>query len=54
MRLDQFGNLVNAETPLDGLVLEEIVIQKFVYENDPEAQELPKPKPKGKGKKAKN
>lgn len=46
---------MNAETPLDGLVLEEIVIQKFVYENDPEAQELlPKPKPKGKGKKAKN
>ncbi|TFY82092.1 hypothetical protein EWM64_g1925 [Hericium alpestre] len=53
-RLDNLGNLLNVNSPLKGLVQESIVVKKFIYDNDEEAQVAsPKPSSKGKGKKAK-
>jgi hypothetical protein len=55
LRLDSLGNLVNAASPLNDLVQENVVIKKFVYDDDAEAAEIdaPKPSSKGKGKKSK-
>jgi hypothetical protein len=36
IRLDTHGNLPNADAPLADLVYENIVVKKFVYDNDPE------------------
>ena len=36
--LDNLGNLPNADAPLADLVHENIVVKKFVYDNDPEAE----------------
>ncbi|TDL27456.1 hypothetical protein BD410DRAFT_762426 [Rickenella mellea] len=40
--LDQLGNLVDADGPLD-LVAERVVVTKFVYDNDEEPQADPQP-----------
>ena len=55
LRLDSLGNLVNATSPLKDLVQENVIIKKFVYDDDVEAVEFdtPKPPPRGKGKKSK-
>jgi hypothetical protein len=55
LRLDSLGNLVSATLPLEDLVQENVVIKKFVYDDDDEAAEIdaPKPSSKGKGKKSK-
>jgi hypothetical protein len=54
LHLDSLGNLVNATSPLKDLVQENVVIKKFVYDDDAEAAEFdpPKPQSKGKGKKS--
>jgi hypothetical protein len=55
LHLDSLGNLVNASSPLKDLVQENVVIKKFVYDDDAEAAEfdVPKPPSKGNGKKLK-
>jgi hypothetical protein len=55
LRLDSLGNLNNATSPLKDLVQENVVIKKYVYDDDAEAAEVDVPKslPKGKGKKMK-
>ncbi|KAI0273612.1 hypothetical protein BC834DRAFT_966113 [Gloeopeniophorella convolvens] len=55
LRLDSLGNLIDATSPLRDLVQENVIIKKFVYDDDAEAAELDAPKPpsKGKGKKLK-
>ena len=60
LRLDSLGNLVNATSPLEDIVRENVTIKKFVYDDDVEAVEhdavkppSPKPPSKGKGKKSK-
>jgi len=47
--------LVNATSLLKDLVQENVIIKKFVYDDDAEAAELDSPKPpsKGKGRKSK-
>ncbi|KZT11367.1 uncharacterized protein LAESUDRAFT_720592 [Laetiporus sulphureus 93-53] len=40
MRLDILGNVLDADTPLPTLVREEIIIKKFVYDDDEEAELL--------------
>jgi hypothetical protein len=54
LQLDSLGNLVNATSPLKELVQENVVIKKFVYDDDAEAAEFDalKPQAKGKGKKS--
>jgi hypothetical protein len=55
LHLDSLGNLVDATSPLKDLVQENVVIKKYVYDDDAEAAEIDEPKPpsKGKGKKTK-
>ncbi|KAI0646987.1 hypothetical protein C8Q79DRAFT_1118069 [Trametes meyenii] len=59
LRLDTLGNVLNAELPVSGLVREEIVVKKFVFEDDPDAESeaVPSPAPvkstRSKSKKAK-
>jgi len=55
LRLDSLGNLNNTTSPLKDLVQENVVIKKYVYDDDAEAAEVDVPKslPKGKGKKTK-
>jgi len=55
LRLDSLGNLVNATSPLKDLVQENVVIKKYVYDDDAEAAKIDETKPssKGKGKKSK-
>jgi hypothetical protein len=52
--LDSLGNLVNATSPLKDLVQENVVIKKYVYDDDAEAVDIDEPKSsaKGKGKKS--
>jgi len=52
--LDGLGNLVNATSPLKDLVQENVVIKKYVYDDDAEAADIdvPKSSAKGKGKKS--
>jgi hypothetical protein len=52
--LDSLGNLVNATSPLKDLEQENVVIKKYVYDDDAEAADIDTPKPpsKGKGKKS--
>ena len=55
--LDSLGNLIDATSPLKDLVQENVVIKKYVYDDDAEAAEIDEPKPlptKGKGKKTKS
>ncbi|THH11580.1 hypothetical protein EW146_g7984 [Bondarzewia mesenterica] len=52
-QLDNYGNTVHGESPLKNLVQESIVVKKFVYDDDMEAEEVSKPV-KGKGKKSKS
>jgi len=55
--LDSLGNLIDATSPLKDLVQENVVIKKYVYDDDDGAAEIDVPKPlptKGKGKKAKS
>jgi hypothetical protein len=57
LRLDSLGNLIDATSPLKDLVQENVVIKKYVYDDDDEAAEIDAPQPlptKGKGKKAKS
>ena len=57
LRLDSLGNLIDATSPLKDLVQENVVIKKYVFDDDAEAAEIDAPKPlptKGKGKKAKS
>ncbi|KAI0670448.1 hypothetical protein C8Q78DRAFT_125491 [Trametes maxima] len=60
LRLDTLGNVLNAELPVNGLVREEIVVKKFVFEDDPDAEPaaVPSPAPvkstRSKSKKAKS
>jgi hypothetical protein len=55
LHLDGLGNLVNATSPLKDLVQENVVIKKYVYDDDAEAAEIDAPKSltKAKGKKTK-
>jgi len=55
LHLDSLGNLINATSPLKDLVQENVVIKKYVYDDDAEAAVIDEPKPssKGKGKKTK-
>jgi hypothetical protein len=41
LRLDTMGNALNAEVPVPDIAPESIMVQKFVYEDDPEAQPEP-------------
>ncbi|KAI0699728.1 hypothetical protein BC835DRAFT_1405086 [Cytidiella melzeri] len=41
LRLDTMGNVLNAEAPVPDIIPESIVVQKFMYEDDPEAQPEP-------------
>jgi len=52
--LDSLGNLVNATSPLKDIVQENVVIKKYVYDDDAEAADVdtPKSSAKGKGKKS--
>lgn len=52
--MDSLGNLVNATSPLKDLEQENVVIKKYVYDDDAEAADIDAPKPpsKGKGKKS--
>ena len=54
MHLDSLGNLVNAASPLKDLVQENVVVKKYVYDDDAEAADIdtPKASSKGKGKKS--
>ncbi|KZT68974.1 hypothetical protein DAEQUDRAFT_765762 [Daedalea quercina L-15889] len=63
LRLDTLGNVLDANTPLPNLVREDVIVKKFVYEDDEDAQSeapeiAPTPpleiKPKGKSKKSKS
>lgn len=63
LRLDTLGNVLAANAPVPNLVREDVVVKKFVYEDDDEdAQLAPEPetetaletKPKGKSKKSKS
>jgi hypothetical protein len=57
LRLDSLGNLVDATSPLKNLVQENVVVKKYVYDDDAEAAEVDAPNPlptKGKGKKPKS
>jgi hypothetical protein len=38
LRLDALGNIINADSPLMDLVHENIVVKKFVYDNDVEPE----------------
>jgi len=38
IRLDTLGNIINADSPLTDLVHENIVVKKFVYDNDVEPE----------------
>jgi len=38
LRLDTLGNTINADLPLTDLVHENIVVKKFVYDNDVEPE----------------
>ncbi|KAA1471191.1 hypothetical protein DENSPDRAFT_98102 [Dentipellis sp. KUC8613] len=53
VRLDNLGNMLDVNSPVKGVYHESIIIKKFVYDNDEEAQPLPPPPPppKSKGKK---
>ena len=53
--MDSLGNLVNAASPLKELVQENVVVKKYVYDDDAEAADIdtPKASSKGKGKKSK-
>ncbi|KAI0362019.1 hypothetical protein OH77DRAFT_1441174 [Trametes cingulata] len=57
LRLDTLGNVLNAELPVGGLVRENIVVKKFVFDNDVEP-EVASPAPvkatRSKSKKAKS
>jgi hypothetical protein len=54
LHLDSLGNLVNAASPLKELVQENVVVKKYVYDDDAEAADIdtPKASSKGKGKKS--
>ena len=63
LRLDTLGNVLEANNPLPNLVREDVVVQKFVYEDDEDDQPaVPAPetiaplviKPKSKSKKNKS
>ena len=59
LRLDTLGNVLNAEVPLSGLVKEQIVVKKFVFEDDEAPEAAPPPTPvvkstRSKSKKAKS
>ncbi|TFY67277.1 hypothetical protein EVJ58_g1735 [Rhodofomes roseus] len=46
LRLDTLGNVLNAGGPLLNLVREDVVVKKFVYDDDEDAQsEVPEPEP---------
>ncbi|KAI0306594.1 hypothetical protein B0F90DRAFT_777453 [Multifurca ochricompacta] len=55
LRLDSLGNVVNVTSPMKDLVQENVIIKKFVYDDDAEAAkfDVPKSSSKGKGKKSK-
>lgn len=38
LRLDHLGNIINADAPLTDLVHQNIIVKKFVYDNDPEPE----------------
>jgi hypothetical protein len=52
--LDGLGNLVNATSPLKDLVQQNVVVKKYVYDDDAEAADIDVPQSlaKGKGKKS--
>ena len=52
--MDSLGNLTNATSPLKDIVQENVIIKKYVYDDDAEAADIdvPKPPSKGKGKKS--
>jgi hypothetical protein len=52
--LDTLGNLPNADTPLTDLVYENIVVKKFVYDNDPQPPALAVKNTRSRSKKAKS
>ncbi|KAK7693567.1 hypothetical protein QCA50_003136 [Cerrena zonata] len=56
LRLDNMGNVLNAAVPLTGLVAENIVVKKFVYDDDlpPEPVPAPAKATRSKSKKAKS
>ncbi|KAI0006015.1 hypothetical protein BJV74DRAFT_792435 [Russula compacta] len=54
LQLDSLGNLVHATSPLKDLVQENVVIKKYVYDDDAEAAEIDAPKPLSKGKNRKS
>lgn len=41
LRLDTMGNVLNADAPVPNIAPESIVVQKFVYEDDADAQPEP-------------
>ena len=58
LRLDTLGNVLNAEIPVSGLIKENIVVKKFVFDDDEVPEVVPPPTPavkstRSKSKKAK-
>ncbi|GBE82302.1 hypothetical protein SCP_0406860 [Sparassis crispa] len=45
VRLDTLGNVVNADVPLTDLVHENVVVKKFVYDDDPAEDDPPQTPP---------
>jgi hypothetical protein len=54
LRLDTLGNIINADSPLTDLVHENIVVKKFVYDNDLDPESPVVKTIRSRGKKAKS
>jgi len=54
LHLDSLGNMANPTSPLKDLVQENVVIKKYVYDDDTEAAEIDAPKSLSKGKSKKS
>lgn len=54
LRLDTLGNIINADSPLTDLVHENIVVKKFIYDNDVEPEVLVVKSTRSRSKKAKS
>jgi hypothetical protein len=54
LHLDSLGNIANPTSPLKDLVQENVVVKKYVYDDDTEAAEIDAPKSLSKGKSKKS
>ncbi|PIL23926.1 hypothetical protein GSI_13677 [Ganoderma sinense ZZ0214-1] len=55
LRLDTLGNVLNAEIPVSGLIKENIIVKKFVFDDDEQPEEVaPPPTPTAKSTRSKS